>query len=82
MTDLPGFIVSDKTRRALFVELAAGETAFDRIVKKHRLLKPAATRALADLEDRGLVEAADGAVSLTALGEDASRELKRQDVLR
>lgn len=76
-------MISDRNRRDVFVVLMAGETDFERLVKRARLVKPAAARALRELEERGLVKREDDArVTLTPAGVELSRELKRQDVLR
>lgn len=74
--------MSDNTRRAVFADVVAGETEFARLVKKNRLLKPAAERAVVDLEGQGLI-ARDGRgrLSVTPSGESVARELKRQDLI-
>ncbi|HVL47844.1 MAG TPA: hypothetical protein VM889_04750 [Candidatus Thermoplasmatota archaeon] len=76
-----GFVVSDKNRRAVFVELVAGETDIDRIVKKHRLIRRAAERALEDLRGEGIVAKNGAALKLTAEGEKLAVDLKRKDLL-
>ena len=78
-----GFVVSDKVRRAIFIELMAGESEIERIVKKHRLLKGPAERAMAGLAEHDLVaRVGKEGWKLTSSGEDTAAELKRNDMLR
>jgi len=51
-----GFILSNKYRRAIFDELAAGETNIQRIAKKHRIIQIAAQRVVDDFLEGGIVE--------------------------
>lgn len=79
-----GFVVSDKNRRAVFVEVWSGETDIDRIVKKHRLIPQAATRALKELEEQGIVARShhkDGGVHLSEEGKRLAADLKRKDLI-
>ncbi len=73
--------MSDKNRRTLFVELMTGERDFERMVKKTRIIRVVAERALRDLEGQGLVERKDADLALTPTGEEVARELKRRDLL-
>ena len=74
------FVESDKFRRAVFTEIAAGETDPDRIAKKHHLIKPAVKRAVADLEEHDLIQAVDGGYELTEDGERYAADRKRMDL--
>ena len=51
-----GFILSNKYRRAIFDELAAGETNIEHIAKKHRIIRVVAQRVIQDFTDGGIVE--------------------------
>ena len=51
-----GFILSNKYRRAIFDELASGETNIYRIAKKHRIFKTIAERVINDFLEGGIVE--------------------------
>ncbi|MHB8604298.1 MAG: hypothetical protein ACYDCK_03500 [Thermoplasmatota archaeon] len=77
-----GFVVSDKVRRAIFIEIMAGERDLARIVKKHRLVRPAAERALKELQTESLVAATSGELALTDAGQATAAEMKRNDMLR
>lgn len=74
------FVESDKFRRAVFTEIAAGETDIEFIAKKHRLVKPAAERAVNDLVEHGLVEKGDEGYALTAEGERFEADRKKRDL--
>lgn len=74
--------MSDKTRRHVFLELMAGAGAIDRIVKKQRLIRSAADRAVNELVTRGLVAASGKGLALTPAGEAVARELKSGDMFR
>jgi Mn-dependent DtxR family transcriptional regulator len=80
---IEGFVVSDKNRRAVFIELmTAGPSRADRLVKRLRLVRAAAERAIADLEAQKLVErAGTGEIRLTEEGLRVAHDLKRQDLL-
>lgn len=51
-----GFILSNKYRRAIFDELAAGEINIRRIAKKHRIIQTVAQRVVDDFIKGGIVE--------------------------
>lgn len=51
-----GFILSNKYRRAIFDELAAGETNIHRIAKKHRIIPMVAQRIMDEFLQGGVVE--------------------------
>lgn len=74
-----GFVVSDKIRIAVFSAISHGEGDLASIVKRHRLLRPAAERAARDLAHEGLVEAVGGKWKLTPKGLGVARELGRKD---
>lgn len=74
------FVESDKFRRAVFTEIASGESDPDRIAKKHHLIKPAVSRAVDDLVDHGLIEEAEDGYQLTEDGERYQADRKRRDI--
>lgn len=74
------FVESDKFRRAVFTEIAAGEGEADRIAKKHRLVKPAVDRAVQDLTEHGLVEEKGGRLQLTDDGRRFEADRKKRDL--
>jgi IS4 transposase len=51
-----GFILSNKYRRAVFDELASGETDIRRIAKKHHIVRMVAVRVIDDFVSGGIVE--------------------------
>jgi len=51
-----GFILSNKYRRAIFDEFAAGEVNIRRIAKKHRIIQTVAQRVVDDFIKGGIVE--------------------------
>lgn len=74
------FVESDKFRRAVFTEIAAGESDPERIAKKHHLIDRAVDRAVDDLVDHGLIEAGDDGYQLTEEGERYAEDRKRRDI--
>lgn len=76
MTLNDAFVESDKFRKAVFTEMAAGESDPERIAKKHHLIQPAVNRAVDDLEDHGLIEETDDGYELTDKGERYAAERK------
>lgn len=79
---LGGFVMSDKARRHVFLELMAGAATLERIVKKQRLIRPMAERAANELVTRGLVAKKGEDLALTESGEVIARELKGGDMFR
>lgn len=74
-----GFILENKNRKAVFQELASGETDPERIAKKHHLIERVVDQVLEDLVGEDLVtQGADG-YELTDEGESLARELKNQE---
>ncbi len=63
-----GFIYSNKYRRAIFNELAAGETNIQRIAKKHRIIKSVAVRVMQEFQKQGIVEKQGDQYQFTAEG--------------
>jgi predicted transcriptional regulator len=76
-----GFIVSNKVRKALFSEIAAGETSLSRIIKKHHLIKGAATTAATELVEHGLVEKKDNSYRLTERGTNVYGKLRATEFM-
>jgi len=76
-----GFIVSNKMRKAIFTEVASGETSLARIIKKHHLIEQAARTAAEELQQHALIEDVEGALQLTELGVKTYGKLKARDSL-
>jgi len=51
-----GFILSNKMRKAVFIEIASGEKRIDRIAKKQHLIERAVKNAVEELLQHGIVE--------------------------
>jgi predicted transcriptional regulator len=64
-----GFILSNKYRRAVFGELASGETSIYRIAKKHRIIRTVAQRVVDDFIKGGIVEKKNNNYYFTKEGE-------------
>ena len=69
MTVDEGYILSNKFRRAIFNELASGETNIDRIAKKHRIIQTIAKRTIEDFISNGIVEKQGSKYVFTKEGE-------------
>lgn len=74
-----GFILENKNRKAVFQELASGETDPERIAKKHHLIERVVDQVLDDLVEEELAEEDGGGYELTDEGESLARELKNQE---
>ncbi len=75
------FVESDKFRKAVFTEIAAGESDPSRIAKKHHLIERAVDRAVEDLVDHDLIEAdGEDGYRLTDEGERYAEDRKRRDI--
>jgi len=70
-----GFILSNKYRRAIFNELASGETNINRIAKKHRIVKTIVQRTLDEFIKNDLVEYSQGRYTFTKEGEKLSQSI-------
>jgi predicted transcriptional regulator len=76
------FVLANKNRVALFMELGSGETNLEHITKKHHMVGPAAKAAAEDLIGAGLVADKGGKLSLTAEGQKISTDMKHKGLLR
>ena len=64
-----GYILSNKFRRAIFDELASGETSIERIAKKHHIIRNVAIRVADDFVSGGILEKKGNRYLLTKEGE-------------
>ena len=76
-----GFIVSNKIRKAVFVEIASGEKILTRIIKKHHLIDHVARKSAEELINHKLIEKKNGEYKLTELGLKTYVSLKGSDSL-
>jgi hypothetical protein len=71
-----GFILSNKFRRAIFDELAAGETDIVRITRKHRIINLVAMKIVDEFIKGNIVEKKGSKYILTLEGEKLSKQLR------
>mgnify|MGYP000094194083 CR=1 FL=1 len=76
-----GFVISNKIRKAVFIEIASGEKSLARIIKKHHLIEQVAKNAIEELKEHGLIEESEGGYKLTAKGAKIYGKLKGNEVL-
>ena len=76
-----GFIISNKVRKAIFVEIASGETSLTRVIKKHHLIPQAAQYSVKELTEHGLISETETGYVLTDIGAKAYGKLKGSDSL-
>lgn len=76
-----GFILSNKHRKAVFQEIAAGETSARTIAKKHRLHPAMVENAVSDLRQENLITGDSDSLALTEQGKKAFAGLKSSDAL-
>jgi len=71
-----GFILSNKFRRAIFDELASGETDINRIAKKHHIIINVARRVADDFINGGILEKKGNKYLLTKEGEKLAANIR------
>jgi|Deesub1362A_J573_1020465.scaffolds.fasta_scaffold05063_4 predicted transcriptional regulator len=76
-----GFIISNKIRKAVFIEIASGEKSLSRLIKKHHLIEQAARNAIEELKEHGLIEEKEDGYVLTELGKKIYGKLKGSETL-
>ncbi|RLF44697.1 MAG: hypothetical protein DRN29_07970 [Thermoplasmata archaeon] len=76
-----GFIISNKIRKAVFIEIASGEKSLSRMIKKHHLIEQAAKNAIEELKEHGLIEEKEDGYVLTELGKKIYGKLKGSETL-
>jgi predicted transcriptional regulator len=72
-----GFIFSNKYRRAIFNELAAGETDIRRIAKKHHIIPMIAERVVNDFIANGIIKKQGKVYKFTEKGEKLVESIGR-----
>ncbi|MCD6331490.1 MAG: hypothetical protein J7L80_04745 [Thermoplasmata archaeon] len=75
-----GFIISNKIRKVVFIEIASGEGNLKRIAKKHHLMEQAVKNAAEELKAHKLIEEKDG-YKLTEYGMKIFGKLKGTNVI-
>lgn len=71
-----GFILSNKFRRAIFDELASGETDIERIAKKHHIIRIVARKVADEFISGGILEKKSNRYFLTKEGEKLAATIR------
>lgn len=71
-----GFILSNKFRRAIFDELASGETSIEYIAKKQHIIHKVAMRVADDFISGGILEKKGNRYHLTQEGEKLAATIR------
>lgn len=80
-TTTEGFILANKFRKAVFVEVATGEHSPKMIAKKQHLVPQMVDSAVGDLKEKDILAEKEGSLVLTDLGEKVYADMRSQDVL-
>ncbi|MEM2935467.1 MAG: winged helix-turn-helix domain-containing protein [Candidatus Thermoplasmatota archaeon] len=78
---MEGFIISDKVRKAIFLEIASGENSITRIAKKNRIIESVAKNALKELIEKGIIEEKNGEYKLSEEGAKLYGRLKGKNLI-
>ena len=76
-----GFILSNKFRKAILIELASGEKKIKRIAKKHHLIERMVERAMKELEEEKIAREENGNYFLTDRGKKVLADLKAKEAI-
>lgn len=76
-----GFILSNKIRKAIFIEIASGEKRIERIAKKHHLIERVAKNAAEELKKNGIIEEDIDGYRLTEEGVKLYAKMKGKEEL-
>ena len=71
-----GYILSNKYRRAIFDELASGESDINRIAKKHRIVSSIADKVIDDFVKSGILLKKDNRYVFTEEGEKLANNIR------
>ncbi len=75
-----GFILSNKFRKAVFLEVASGNRYVNTIAKKHHLFLKMAENAVIDLKENGIIKDSEG-LELTDMGKKIFTKLKGSNAI-
>ncbi len=76
-----GFILSNKIRKAVFIEVASGEKRAERIAKKQHLIERAVKSAVEELKEHGIIEEGEDGLKLTEEGVKLYAKMKGKEEL-
>jgi len=71
-----GYILSNKYRRAIFDELASGESDIKRIAKKHRIVSSVVDKVIDDFVRGGVLFKKDNKYVFTEEGEKLAESIR------
>ncbi|MGC9308371.1 MAG: hypothetical protein ACP5FL_06295 [Thermoplasmatota archaeon] len=80
-TTTEGFILANKFRKAVFVEVATGEQSPRVIAKKHHLVPQMVDNAVGDLKEKDILVEKNGKLVLTEQGEKVYADMRSRDAL-
>lgn len=81
MSDIEGFILSNKFRKAVFLEISSGEQSLERIAKKHHLLPKRVEKVAEEMANKGVIKEKDGEFMFTEKGEKVFAKLKGSNAI-
>lgn len=81
MSNIEGFILSNKFRKAVFLEISSGEDSLSRIAKKHHLLLPMVEKVAEDMVGKQLIREENGKFGFTGRGEKIFAKLKGSNAI-
>ena len=76
-----GFILSNKIRKAIFIEIASGEKRIERVAKKQHLIERVAKNVAEELKNHGIIEETEEGYKLTEEGAKLYAKMKGSDEL-
>lgn len=76
-----GFVISNKIRKAVFIEIASGEHSIDKIAKKHHLLPTLVEHAVTEIMEGKLIEKHNGKYRLTDYGQKILIKIKSHETI-
>jgi predicted transcriptional regulator len=76
-----GFILSNKFRKAVFLEVASGARRINEIAKKHHLFPKMVENAVADLKENGIIKEGGEGLELTDMGKKIFSKLRGSDAI-
>ena len=74
-----GFIISNKIRKAVYMEIASGEHSLNNIAKKHHLLPSLVQNAITEIKDGGLIEETSEGYILTEHGKKVHAKIRSHE---
>ncbi|MEA2054331.1 MAG: hypothetical protein U9O96_04355 [Candidatus Thermoplasmatota archaeon] len=76
-----GFILSNKFRKSVFLEIASGGNSINTIAKKQHLFPKMVENAVSDLKKNGIIKDDDGRLELTDMGKKIFAKLKGSNAI-